>query len=68
MIVIKDIFDKKMKNMSGREIKETFLNYFVKKNHSVIEESSLIPKQRDASALFISAGMHPLKPFLLGIE
>jgi alanyl-tRNA synthetase len=42
-----------------------FLDFFQKKGHKVIANASLIP-ENDPTALFISAGMHPLVPYLLG--
>jgi alanyl-tRNA synthetase len=42
-----------------------FLKFFQKKGHKVIANESLIP-ENDPTALFTSAGMHPLVPYLLG--
>jgi alanyl-tRNA synthetase len=42
-----------------------YLDFFQKKGHKVIANASLIP-ENDPTALFISAGMHPLVPYLLG--
>jgi alanyl-tRNA synthetase len=42
-----------------------YLEFFQKKGHKVIANASLIP-ENDSTALFISAGMHPLVPYLLG--
>jgi alanyl-tRNA synthetase len=42
-----------------------FLEFFQKKSHKVIANASLIP-ENDPTALFTSAGMHPLVPYLLG--
>ncbi len=42
-----------------------YLKFFKEKGHSVIASASLIPED-DPSVLFISAGMHPLVPYLLG--
>ena len=51
--------------MNARELKELFITFFVGKNHVEIPSASLIP-ENDPTALFISAGMHPLVPYLLG--
>lgn len=51
--------------MKARELKEKFINFFVSKNHVEIPSSSIIP-ENDSTTLFISAGMHPLVPYLLG--
>jgi len=50
--------------MKPRELKKKFLDFFVKKGHQVLPNVSLIP-ENDPTALFISAGMHPLVPYLL---
>jgi len=42
-----------------------YLEFFQKNGHKVIANASLIP-ENDSTALFISAGMHPLVPYLLG--
>jgi len=44
---------------------EKYLKFFKSKNHKIIPNAPLIP-ENNPSALFISAGMHPLVPFLLG--
>ncbi len=51
--------------MQARELKDKFTNFFVSKNHTEIPSASLIP-ENDPTTLFISAGMHPLVPYLLG--
>ncbi|MFH1503438.1 MAG: alanine--tRNA ligase [Candidatus Diapherotrites archaeon] len=48
-----------------KQLIDKYLDFFVSKNHKRIPNSSLIP-ENDPTALFISAGMHPLVPFLLG--
>ena len=50
---------------SRKELIKKYLEFFKSKDHKLIPNTSLIPKN-DPSALFISAGMHPLVPFLLG--
>ena len=51
--------------MDARELKKKFLNFFEERRHAIIPSAPLIP-EHDPSTLFISAGMHPLIPFLLG--
>lgn len=51
--------------MNRKELIKSYLEFFKKKNHKVIPNASLIPKD-DSSVLFTTAGMHPLVPFLLG--
>ncbi|MDD4784961.1 MAG: alanine--tRNA ligase [Candidatus Shapirobacteria bacterium] len=51
--------------MKASQLKDKFINFFVSKNHVEIPSASLVP-QNDPTTLFISAGMHPLVPYLLG--
>ncbi len=51
--------------MNRKELIKKYLEFFKLKGHKIIPNASLIP-ENDPSALFISAGMHPLVPFLLG--
>ncbi len=51
--------------MKARELKRKYFDFFKGKQHRVISSASLIP-EHDPTALFISAGMHPLVPYLLG--
>jgi len=51
--------------MTARDLKEKFIKFFVSKNHFEIPSANLIP-ENDPTTLFISAGMHPLVPYLLG--
>ena len=51
--------------MKARDLKEKFINFFVSQNHLEIPSANLIP-ENDPTTLFISAGMHPLVPYLLG--
>jgi alanyl-tRNA synthetase len=51
--------------ISSEELKRKYLDFFQKKGHKLIPNASLIP-ENDPTALFTSAGMHPLVPYLLG--
>ncbi|MFC1625188.1 alanine--tRNA ligase [Patescibacteria group bacterium] len=51
--------------MTAKELKDKYLKFFKDKGHEVIPSASLIP-ENDPTTLFISAGMHPLVPYLLG--
>ena len=51
--------------MKAQEMRETFINYFLKRGHKQIPSASLLP-DNDPSVLFTTAGMHPLVPYLLG--
>ncbi len=52
-------------NMTSQEIRQKFLDFFKSKGHAIIPSASLIP-ENDPTTLFISAGMHPLVPYLMG--
>ncbi|MEK7186737.1 MAG: alanine--tRNA ligase [Patescibacteria group bacterium] len=51
--------------MNSDEIRKKFLEFFEKREHAIIPSASLVP-ENDPSALFNSAGMQPLVPYLLG--
>jgi len=51
--------------MTASEIRQKYLDFFAQKNHHIIPSASLIPAN-DSSTLFISSGMQPLIPYLLG--
>ncbi len=51
--------------ISPDKLKKMYLEFFQEKGHKVIANASLIP-ENDPTALFTSAGMHPLVPYLLG--
>lgn len=51
--------------MNARELKEKYISFFVSKGHAEIPSARLVP-ENDPTTLFISAGMHPLVPYLLG--
>ncbi len=54
--------------MTSEEIRRTYIDFFVERDHRRLASASLIPAQFDPSALFTVAGMHPLKPYFLGTE
>ncbi len=54
--------------MTTDEIRRTFIEYFLDRDHRRLPSAPLIPAEYDPSALFTVAGMHPLKPYFLGIE
>jgi alanyl-tRNA synthetase len=54
--------------MTTDEIRRTFIEYFLERDHRRLPSAPLIPAQFDPSALFTVAGMHPLKPYFLGLE
>lgn len=51
--------------MTSAEIRTRFLEFFKSKGHAILPSASLLPIN-DPSVLFITAGMQPLVPFLLG--
>lgn len=53
--------------MKAQEIRETFLDFFVKKDHKIVKSSSLLPKD-DPTLLFTNAGMNQFKNIFLGFE
>ena len=54
-----------MKFMSGNELREKYLQFFVGKGHLRLPSASLIPED-DPTLLMIGAGMAPFKPFFTG--
>ncbi len=53
--------------MTGNEIREKFLKFFQKYNHTIIDDSSLVP-QDDPTLLFTNAGMVQFKRVFMGEE
>ncbi|PHR24623.1 MAG: alanine--tRNA ligase [Desulfotalea sp.] len=53
--------------MKGNEIRSKFLAYFSDKGHTVVESSSLVPKD-DPTLLFVNAGMVQFKTVFMGEE
>ena len=51
--------------MTSSELRTKFLDFFEKRGHKIIPSASLVP-ENDSSTLFISSGMQPLVPYLLG--
>lgn len=53
--------------MKAYELRDSFIAFFVSKDHTQISGASLIP-ENDPTVLFTTAGMHPLVPYILGQE
>ncbi len=56
-----------MKNYSAKEIRALFLDYFKEQDHTIVDSSSLIPRD-DATLLFANAGMVQFKKLFQGTE
>ena len=54
--------------MTSDEIRRTFVDFFVERDHRHLPSGSLVPPTHDPSVLLTTAGMHPLKPYFLGLE
>ncbi len=54
-----------MKNVTAKELRKMWLDFFAERKHAIISSASLIP-ENDPTVLFTTAGMHPLVPYLLG--
>ena len=53
--------------MDANEIRQKFLDFQVKKGHTIIQPAPLV-LENDPTTLFTGAGMQPLLPYLLGKE
>jgi alanyl-tRNA synthetase len=54
-----------MSKITAKQLRDKYISFFKKKDHVFLPSASLLP-EGDSSTLFISAGMHPLVPYLLG--
>jgi len=55
------------KKLTGNEIRQTFLDFFVEHGHSVVPSASLVPGG-DATLLFTNSGMVQFKDVFLGTD
>lgn len=51
--------------MTGNEIRKRFLDFFERRDHTIIPSAPLVP-ENDPTVLFNTAGMQPLVPYLMG--
>src|SRR5512139_1244186 len=56
-----------MKKLTGNEIRQMFIDFFVEHNHTFVPSASLVPGS-DATLLFTNAGMVQFKDVFLGTE
>ncbi|QAT42862.1 alanine--tRNA ligase [Aminipila luticellarii] len=56
-----------MEKLGLNQIRETFQNFYVSKDHYKRKSFSLVP-EKDKSLLIINSGMAPLKPYFAGLE
>ncbi len=56
-----------MKRMTGAEIRQSFLDFFVGKDHLIVPSASLVPVG-DPTLLLTNAGMNQFKNYFLGLE
>ncbi len=47
------------------ELRKKYLDFFKEKGHAIIPSAPIVP-ENDPTTLFITAGMHPLVPYLMG--
>ncbi|MCI5108465.1 MAG: alanine--tRNA ligase [Candidatus Pacebacteria bacterium] len=50
--------------MNSNEVRQKFLNFFSERGHAILPSASLVP-ENDPSALFTTAGVQPLVPYIL---
>jgi len=51
--------------IKAQELREKFIKFFEAKQHAVLPSFSLVP-ENDPTSLFISSGMQPIVPYLMG--
>ncbi len=51
--------------MTVGEVRKRYLDFFAKTGHAIIPSAPIVP-ENDPTTLFISSGMQPLVPYLLG--
>jgi alanyl-tRNA synthetase len=51
--------------MTANELRQKYLDFFKEKGHEIIPSAPVVP-ENDPTTLFITAGMHPVVPYLMG--
>jgi len=51
--------------MNAQDIRSTFLNFFEKKKHSIVQSAPMVLKD-DPTLMFVNSGMAPFKEYFLG--
>jgi alanyl-tRNA synthetase len=54
--------------MLSREVRKTFLDFFIENGHLQLPSSSLVPPAGDKTVLLTTAGMQQMTPFFLGLQ
>jgi len=54
--------------MHHDKVKQLFFEHYRKLRHMKVPDVALVPPEHDTSALFTNSGMHPLKPYFLGLQ
>ena len=55
--------------MTAAEIRQSFLDFFREKQHTIVPSASLLPAPAaQATLMFTNAGMNPFVPYFLGVE
>jgi alanyl-tRNA synthetase len=52
-------------NITSRELRQKFLDFYKSKGHAILPSTSLVPKE-DPTVLYNTAGMQPIIPYLMG--
>jgi hypothetical protein len=55
------------KHMKSQDIRNTFLNFFEEKKHSIVPSAPMVLKD-DPTLMFVNSGMAPFKEFFLGMR